>query len=106
VQRLPDYTGCGCCHEFEGPEEGVVGFRAIGERGGEGEDEDGEEGEVEDDVEGEEVDEEDEDLVGSRKRTTMSEDAMEVFLTIREKDPGYSIPTLKEMDLTRDGVLI
>jgi hypothetical protein len=27
VERLPDFTGCGCCHEFDGPEEGLVGFR-------------------------------------------------------------------------------
>lgn len=27
MHRLPDYIGCGCCHEFDGPEEGVVAFR-------------------------------------------------------------------------------
>jgi len=27
VERLPDFTGCGCCHEFDGPEKGVVSFR-------------------------------------------------------------------------------
>jgi hypothetical protein len=26
VEREPDETGCGCCHEFDGPEEGVVSF--------------------------------------------------------------------------------
>jgi hypothetical protein len=26
VRREPDETGCGCCHEFDGPEKGVVSF--------------------------------------------------------------------------------
>jgi hypothetical protein len=26
VRREPDETGCGCCHDFDGPEKGVVSF--------------------------------------------------------------------------------
>lgn len=26
VTRKPDETGCGCCHEFNGPEEGKIEF--------------------------------------------------------------------------------
>jgi 2EXR family len=104
VQRLPDFTGCGCCHEFDGPEKGLVGFREVGEENKE--DGELEEGEIDENKVAEEEAEVDEEAVEARKRMTMSDDAMEVFLAIREQDPGYSIPSVREVDLMRDGVLI
>lgn len=118
VKRLPDYTGCGCCHEFEGPEEGLAGFREFGEEGDEEEKQwvveeaeeiakfmgtavsvggNGTEGEV---------DGEAQSAQQERKRLSMSEECMNVFITIHERDPGWRIPNVREVDLTRDGFLI
>lgn len=100
VQRLPDHTGCGCCHEFNGPEEGVAGFRDVALRESEGGDGELEEGEIE------EAEETEGEVQQTRKRPTMSEDCMEEFARIHERDPGWRIPSVKKMDLTRDGVII
>ena len=97
VQRLPDYTGCGCCHEFDGPEEGVAGFKEIVES------------EDEDEEDGAEVSEGTAAAVEvekQKRRRTMSEDCVEEFLAIHERDPKWRIPNVREVDLTRDGVII
>lgn len=107
VQRLPDHTGCGCSHEFDGPEEGLAGFREVWEDDdNKHEDVEVEKGDIDENKGGEEDGEPEGNVVERRKRSTMSEDAMEVFLKIREKDPEYRIPSVREVDLMRDGVLI
>jgi hypothetical protein len=36
----------------------------------------------------------------------MIEDCIEEFLAIHERDPKWRIPSVKEVDLTRDGIII
>lgn len=101
VQRLPDHTGCGCCHEFDGPEEGVAGFKEIEEIEDDDEDEDeGDDAEVSEGA-GAAV-----EVEKQQKRRTMSEDCVEEFLAIHKRDPKWRIPSVREVDLTRNGVII
>ena len=103
VQRLRDSIGCGYCHYFDGPEEGVAGFREIWER--EEDESEGEESSDEDEEEGE-GGEPEVGVVERRKRRTLSEEAMEIFAAIHEKDRGYRIPSVRKVDLMRDGIRI
>lgn len=144
VQRLPDYTGCGCCHELDEPERGVVGFREIWERGSKAED-GGEDGKITEDRADEKIEEigSDEteieeagdeaswaaaegpnmeigwDTAGETReepvdqaeeerprRPPMCESCLAEFERIHERGPSWRIPSVKEMDLTRDGVII
>jgi hypothetical protein len=122
VQREPDSTGCGCCHDFDGPEDGVASFRDCDEWAEVGADVEQEEAERGDSeiknlgwsditesaseriaaVEGEEETE----AEAPMRRPTMVEEAMEVLFEIHEQDPAYSVPVVREVDLLRDGIRI
>jgi hypothetical protein len=128
VKRLPDYSGCGCCHEFDGPEGGVVGFKELeddddygsqdekmegrdshklsteqAEETEAGETWKNEAGEAGENLPDGEVDVE---VQQERKRPTMSVECLRMFIAIHEKDPGWRIPSIREVDLTRDGEII
>jgi hypothetical protein len=91
VSRKPDFSGCGCCHDFEGPDRGVLGFEVdprepVGEEG---------------EGEGEEARRRD-----NRRtfRDNVRDGVEEQFGKIREKDPEWRTPELKFVKVMRDGV--
>jgi hypothetical protein len=91
VSRKPDFSGCGCCHDFEGPDRGVLGFEVDPREPVT----DGDEGE------GEEARRRD-----NRRtfRDNVKDGVEEQFGKIRENDPRWQTPELKFVKVMRDGV--
>jgi len=95
VSRNPDHSGCGCCHEFEHPDSGVLGFevdpgkpvRDMGDGDGD----------------------EEKRRLGKNMRTfrdKVRDGVDEQFGKIREKDLEWRTPELRFMKVMRDGVAI
>jgi hypothetical protein len=78
VTREPDEMGCGCCHEFHGPERGVPDFMEFDERG-----------------EGE-----------KRYFERGVRDVVAEFEKITERDPEFKAPEVRFVQIKRDGVLV
>jgi hypothetical protein len=78
VTREPDEAGCGCCHEFDGPERGVPTFMEFEER------DEGEKGYFERGV----------------------KDCVAEFERIKEGDAGWKAPEVRFVQIMRDGVLV
>lgn len=78
VTREPDELGCGCCHEFDGPEKGIPEFAEF---------EDGSEA-----------------TKGYFGRGV--KDCIGEFERIKERDPKWNAPELRFVQLKRDGVLV
>jgi hypothetical protein len=78
VTREPDAMGCGCCHEFEGPEEGVPDFKEFGKT-----------------AEGE-----------KRYFERGVRDVLKEFERIKESDPEWKAPSVRFVQIMRDGVLV
>jgi 2EXR family len=78
VTREPDETGCGCCHEFDGPETGVPTFMEFDGKG------EGEKGYFERGV----------------------KDCVAEFERIGEGNAGWKAPEVRFVQIMRDGVLV
>ncbi|KAF4636701.1 hypothetical protein G7Y89_g1396 [Cudoniella acicularis] len=98
VHRLPDHTGCGCCHMFEGPERGVVSFEEYGNKI--------ENGQVVYKEVKEESQSKDDESPKRMRKDRMLEDVCASFQWCKEEDPDWSMPNAKRVELKRDGVRI
>lgn len=88
VHRRSDSTGCGCCHGFSGPDHGVLGFKP------------------DDDTQEKDSKLEEKMKPRNKFREMVSTSILAEFENIKKRDPTWSIPELKFVDLTRDDVLI
>jgi hypothetical protein len=80
VTRKPDKLGCGCCHEFDGPEKGVPEFAEL---------EDGAMNK------------------GSKKYFEKGvEECERVFAKIKLENPEWRAPKARFVRLKRDGVIV
>lgn len=94
VGREPDAFGCGCCHEWDGPETGVVEFQVNKEA---------EELEEVREVEGVNKNKEkDKPSLSNR----VVRDVLAAFKGIREADETWHAPEVKLVRLKRDGVIV
>jgi len=99
IGREPDFTGCGCCHSWDGPERGVVGFEADEEAEERKEGKEGKASSKEEKKEGK-----------KNKRSSFSarvvRDVLAEFENIKKEDEAWQVPEVKLVRLKRNGVII
>jgi hypothetical protein len=98
VGRKPDFTGCGCCHSWDGPERGVVEFETDEEAE---ERKQGEEGKA---SSKEEKKEEKKEMSSFSARVVR--DVLAEFENIKKEDETWQAPEVKLVRLKRNGVII
>jgi len=99
IGREPDFSGCGCCHSWDGPERGVVGFEADEEAEERKEGKEGKASSKEEKKEGK-----------KNKRSSFSarvvRDVLAEFENIKKEDEAWQVPEVKLVRLKRNGVII